>query len=314
MIHLLINMKLDLVGDIHGHADKLEEILTLMGYVKKVGVYQHPEQRSLVFLGDYIDRGPKIRETLHLVKDMCDAGHALAIMGNHEFNAICFHMKDTVNGGFYRKHSIVEIDQHIETLRQFRNYQEEWEEVFLPWFHRLPLYIDRPEFRAVHACWDEDQINWLAENNIYETIHGQKRVAQNVLADYARKKSPVYDVLEELLKGKEFDLPEGQGFVDKDGTKRQRARVKWFQPVEQRQLHKDVFLGIGEDFGNLVLNEDIHAALHRYEGETSVFFGHYWLKGKPTDPFAKSICLDYSVAKDGHLVAYRLDSKEFVIV
>ncbi len=97
----------DLIGDIHGHADKLEEILAIMGYVKEGGVYQHPAKRKLVFLGDYIDRGPKIRETLQIVKAMCDAGHARAIMGNHEFNAICFHTKDKERGGFYRKHTVV---------------------------------------------------------------------------------------------------------------------------------------------------------------------------------------------------------------
>lgn len=304
----------DLIGDIHGHADKLEEILAIMGYVKEAGVYQHPAKRKLVFLGDYIDRGPKIRETLQIVKSMCDAGHALAIMGNHEFNAICFHTKDKVKGGFYRKHTVVEIDQHIETLRQFRNYAQEWEQVYLPWFHTLPLYLELDDFRAVHACWDDAHINWLENNTIYEEIQGQKRISEKVLAQYASKESPVYEVLEELLKGKEFDLPVGQEFVDKDGTTRKSARIKWFQPVEDRKLHKDVFLGIGEEFGDLVLDESIHDALHRYDAEKSVFFGHYWLKGKPTDALAKSICLDYSVAKDGHLVAYRLDAQEFVIV
>ena len=304
----------DLIGDIHGHADKLEEILAIMGYVKEAGVYQHPAKRKLVFLGDYIDRGPKIRETLQIVKSMCDAGHALAIMGNHEFNAICFHTKDKVKGGFYRKHTVVEIDQHIETLRQFRNYAQEWEQVYLPWFHTLPLYLELDDFRAVHACWDDAHINWLETNTIYEEIQGQKRISENVLAQYATKESPVYEVLEELLKGKEFDLPTGQEFVDKDGTTRKSARIKWFQPVKDRKLHKDVFLGIGEEFGDLVLDESIHDALHRYDAEKSVFFGHYWLKGKPTDALAKSICLDYSVAKDGHLVAYRLDAQEFVIV
>ncbi len=304
----------DLIGDIHGHADKLEEVLAIMGYVKEAGVYQHPAKRKLVFLGDYIDRGPKIRETLQIVKSMCDAGHALAIMGNHEFNAICFHTKDKVKGGFYRKHTVVEIDQHIETLRQFRNYAQEWEQVYLPWFHTIPLYLEQDDFRAVHACWDDAHINWLETNTIYEEIKGQKRISEKVLAQYASKEYPVYEVLEELLKGKEFDLPAGQEFVDKDGTTRKSARIKWFQPVEDRKLHKDVFLGIGEEFGDLVLDESIHDALHRYDAEKSVFFGHYWLKGKPTDALAKSICLDYSVAKDGHLVAYRLDAQEFVIV
>ncbi len=81
----------DLIGDIHGHAEQLETLLQKLGYKKEQGIYKHPDKRKAIFVGDFIDRGPQIREALHLVKDMCDVGHALAIMGNHEYNAICFH-------------------------------------------------------------------------------------------------------------------------------------------------------------------------------------------------------------------------------
>jgi hypothetical protein len=36
-----------------------------------------------------------------------------------------------------------------------------------------------------------------------------------------------------------------------------------------------------------------------------VFFGHYWLKGNPAIENNKAICLDYSVAKGGLLVAFK---------
>ena len=78
---------LDFIGDIHGHADKLEALLQKMGYEKQNGIYKHQERKAL-FLGDYIDRGPKIRETLEIVKAMVDEGHATALMGNHEYNAL----------------------------------------------------------------------------------------------------------------------------------------------------------------------------------------------------------------------------------
>jgi len=70
----------------------------------------------VVFVGDFIDRGPKIRETLHLVRDMVESGNALSVMGNHEFNAISFHTPHTENGGFFRDHTIKEINQHIDFL------------------------------------------------------------------------------------------------------------------------------------------------------------------------------------------------------
>ena len=53
----------DLIGDIHGHADTLERLLKQLGYSRHHGVYGHSD-RQAIFLGDFIDRGPQIRETL----------------------------------------------------------------------------------------------------------------------------------------------------------------------------------------------------------------------------------------------------------
>ena len=77
----------DLIGDVHGCAHTLEHLLDQMGYHKQGGTWRHPS-RMAVFLGDIIDRGPRIREALHIVHDMAEAGQALCIMGNHEFNAL----------------------------------------------------------------------------------------------------------------------------------------------------------------------------------------------------------------------------------
>src|SRR5205807_1986313 len=65
----------DLIGDIHGHADELVQLLDVLGYEKGGGVYHHPDRR-LIFLGDFIDRGPQIRRVLEIVRPMVEAGHA----------------------------------------------------------------------------------------------------------------------------------------------------------------------------------------------------------------------------------------------
>ena len=46
----------DLIGDIHGYADELVELLGTLGYQKAHGVYCHPERR-VIFVGDFVDRG-----------------------------------------------------------------------------------------------------------------------------------------------------------------------------------------------------------------------------------------------------------------
>lgn len=61
----------DFIGDIHGYAHKLEELLQKLGYKKKNGTFVHPH-RKVLFVGDYIDRGPEIKETLEIVKSMVD--------------------------------------------------------------------------------------------------------------------------------------------------------------------------------------------------------------------------------------------------
>ncbi|MEQ6597515.1 metallophosphoesterase, partial [Pseudomonas aeruginosa] len=77
----------DLIGDVHGCAHTLDRLLDLLGYRLQGGVWRHPRRQAL-FLGDIVDRGPRIREALHRVHAMVDAGEALCIMGNHEFNAL----------------------------------------------------------------------------------------------------------------------------------------------------------------------------------------------------------------------------------
>lgn len=81
---------IDIIGDIHGHANKLELLLQKLGYELKDGAFAHAT-RKVVFVGDYIDRGPKIRETLKIVNAMVDIKNAIALMGNHEYNALCYH-------------------------------------------------------------------------------------------------------------------------------------------------------------------------------------------------------------------------------
>ncbi|MFM7107886.1 MAG: metallophosphoesterase, partial [Planctomycetaceae bacterium] len=63
----------DLIGDVHGHADALRALLQSLGYARRQGVFVHPDRR-VIFLGDFIDRGPAIRETLEIVRPMVEAG------------------------------------------------------------------------------------------------------------------------------------------------------------------------------------------------------------------------------------------------
>src|SRR5919109_3084217 len=75
----------DIVGDVHGCADELEELLADLGYAADAeGVWRHPDGRKAVFVGDLVDRGPRIPDVLRLVMTMVKAGAALCVPGNHD--------------------------------------------------------------------------------------------------------------------------------------------------------------------------------------------------------------------------------------
>lgn len=291
---------IDLIGDIHGHADKLEELLLKLGYSKQKNFYSHSE-RKVLFVGDYIDRGPKIRETLEIVKQMVDNESAIALMGNHEYNALCFHFQET-EGGHLRKHLIKNIIQHYETLKQFQNRQKEYED-YLEWFKTLPLFYEVDNFRAVHACWDNKNIDFL-KNILIDNCLTDDLIYQSV-----KKGTQLNETIDQTLKGKEIQMPDGLFFIDKDGTKRSEIRIKWWEnPLEMnyRTISVEPLSNLPETAVDLSLFENNDYYLM---DEKPVFFGHYWLKGEPSLYKDNICCLDYSVAKGGNLVAYSFDNE-----
>lgn len=286
----------DLIGDIHGHAEKLENLLLKLGYKKNKDIFSH-QQRKALFVGDYIDRGPKIRETLKIIKSMVESDNAIALMGNHEYNALCFHLtKD--QGGHLRSHVIKNILQHYETLKQFQNKQEEYQD-YLEWFKTLPLYYETDSFRAVHACWDNDSINYLRQTLCDDRLTDQL-IYNSVLNDTRLNKA-----IDQTLKGMELKIPKGLTFNDKDGAVRTNFRIKWWKDPSQMSYRSISIAPIKELTEDPVDMSEINAKGYYGRNEKIVFFGHYWLKGEPLLQEHNVCCLDYSVAKEGKLVAYR---------
>ena len=78
----------DIVGDVHGCCDELEALLRDLGYtVDRVGESYSvtpPNGRKAIFLGDLVDRGPRIPDVLKLVMSMVAAGTAICVPGNHD--------------------------------------------------------------------------------------------------------------------------------------------------------------------------------------------------------------------------------------
>ncbi len=295
----------DFIGDIHGHADELEALLKKLGYRISGGIYHHAERKAF-FAGDFIDRGPKIREALRIVRSMVDSGNALSVMGNHEYNAICYNIP-TGNGSFLRERSDKNTSQHKETLRQFDSHRAEYED-YLQWFRTLPLFYDAEHFRVVHACWDTAHISAITAK--LQSNWSEKALADEFFLEASDKTSRFHDVIEETLKGKESRLPEGRFIVDKDGHKRREIRTRWWlntsnQTWQDFSFHKYSELPEGP------VEKSENSSCYP-DGEKPVFFGHYWCEGLPLVFKENICCLDYSVAKQGRLVAYRFNGEKLL--
>jgi hypothetical protein len=292
----------DIIGDVHGYCSKLKELLIKLGYEDSSGVWRH-EERKVIFVGDYIDRGPEIRETLQLVKNMTDADAAIAVMGNHEYNALAYAYPLT-GGGYLRSHNKMHERQHEATVLQFANYPEEWQE-YLEWFYTLPLFLDLPGIRVVHACWDDEHISWLK-------THNHLTLSEGLLFASHERGSLAYRVINDTLKGKEFNIPENYTWYDKDGHARNSNRVKWWVNPAAK-MFGDFLFNCPPALMEQIAREEVNVSIYPADA-VPVFFGHYWLEDKfPVIQSENVICLDYSVAKEGALVAYRWNGEQKVI-
>ena len=78
----------DIIGDIHGCFDEMTALLQQLSYTVEPDGADYrvtpPDGRKAVFVGDLVDRGPRITEVLRLVMGMVKAGTAFCVPGNHD--------------------------------------------------------------------------------------------------------------------------------------------------------------------------------------------------------------------------------------
>ncbi len=102
----------DIIGDIHGCCSELEQLLAKLEYKLVNGNYQHPEGRKAIFLGDLVDRGDRILDTVNLVRNMVEGGSAICVPGNHEAKLLRYLRGKKVQ----LKHGLEQTVAEIEAL------------------------------------------------------------------------------------------------------------------------------------------------------------------------------------------------------
>ena len=295
----------DIIGDIHGHADRLEALLKKLGYSVRNGAWRHTD-RSVVFVGDLIDRGPGQLPTLRLVHSMMNAGSARTTMGNHEFNAIAWATPDPLNQGHHLRprhgrKGVKNRHQHRAFLAEVGEDSAE-HRAWISWFMEFPVWIEDPGFQVVHACWSPRHMDLLRPH-----LRSGNRLTPELVEATSRKGSASYEAIETLLKGPEVELPAGYSFKDKEEHVRHEIRTKWWAP--DAKTYRDAYMGpSGVEIPDAPI--DIQELVP--EPDRPTFIGHYWLD--PTQalaPLARRVgCVDYSVARGGPMVAYRFDGEQ----
>lgn len=287
----------DIIPDIHGQAEKLRLALKNLGWRRNGTTWKHPEpDRQIVFLGDFIDRGPENAAVIRIVRELMDAGRAQAIMGNHELNAIHFHTTDPETGAPLRPHDTDNLFQHGSFLKEFPLGASHTKDV-LDWMTSLPLFIETDEFRAVHAAWIHSAIDDLRRQT------GAGVLSADQLIRAGRKGDTFYDLAEAVAKGPEARLPHPLSFMDKGKKVRHHVRVKWWNG--DARTWRQVAMSVPDinQLPDAPLPDDLLTAIYP-DWDLPVFFGHYWMSGAPELQSANALCLDYSAGTDGPLVTY----------
>ena len=295
----------DVIGDVHGHLHALEGLLARLEYARIGGSWQHPS-RQAIFVGDLIDRGSHQVEVARLVQRMVATGAAQIVLGNHEYNALAWATPIPGDGDrFCRKHNARNRDQHAEFLKQVGEGSALHAEL-LDWFRELPLWLELSlgdaRLRVVHACWSQPAIDRLAT-----MLSPTRSLTNDAVVATSVHGSAMYDALEVVLKGPEVDL-DGLTYLDKGGHERRKARRRWWDPTATTLRSSALIPGgsrtpDGKPFP--VLPDTEVDPFGRYDDDVPVIVGHYWCQA-PLELYSSLVaCVDYSVARNGPLVAYR---------
>lgn len=294
----------DVIGDVHGQADKLAGLLDKLGYQHDGYSYIAPKGHQAIFIGDLIDRGKKQLDTLKIAFDMLDNQQAQIIMGNHEYNALAYATKNSDNH-YLRPHTPHNTQQHQSFLDEVV-FDSKTHHDWLNRFWNLPLWLELDNVIFIHACYDPKSIALLKK------LLPNQRLTPKFLQNASQKGTAEFTAIERILKGIEMPLPEGVCFYDKAGIKRSHARVKWWIKDWQHQSIQHTLFA--HHLPNIFLS-NLPADLSNFKLNTqkTIFIGHYWLSGTPDMLSKQVVCVDYSAGIDGYLTAYRFDSENPVL-
>lgn len=303
----LPDTSLDIVGDVHGELDALRSLLEVAGYDSRG---RHPQGRSLVFVGDLVDRGPDSPGVVRLVRNLVEAGRAQVILGNHELNILRGERKYG-NDWFWNEES--PRDAKLAPYAVLTTEPDRRE--LIEFFAALPLILTRHDVRVVHGAWHEPSIEALAsdaaQSGIGERFRAFDAAAEASLQSNGWLERATDEARTWDLHRQEPELPHLAATAHCDEYRQMANPIRVLTSGIERKVTRPFFSSGRWRFAERVRWWD------EYKGEVPVVVGHYWRQYLPLDraslgkgdpdlfegqdplawlgPAGNVFCVDYSV-------------------
>lgn len=258
---------IDVIGDVHGERAALEHLLTVLGYTPDG---RHAHGRRLVFVGDLTDRGPDSVGVALLVAGMVREGRAQCVAGNHELSLLRRLAKEG-NGWFYERNH----DHERGKFASSRSAQEHHRGPIEEFFRSLPLALERPDLRIVHACWHAPAIDALrrcTEPGLLEAFTHFSHAIDRQLEDEgwnARRRASL-DRLGERLYDRAAQPAWDEALAHVEEVRQDQHPVRAATSGLERRTPEPFYAG-----GKWRMVERVRW-WNEYQDPVPVVFGHYW--------------------------------------
>ncbi len=304
---------IDIIGDVHGEAEALRNLLTRLGCDWKRG----RSQRPIVFVGDLIDRGPDSPGVVDMVMKLVEDGIAQCVLGNHELNVLFGSRKE--GNGWIR----ADTSDHFQYEENGQVCQQYFDSVpatpsqaqqYKAFFASLPLVLERHDLRVVHACWHSNAVGRLPhEGDVAQLgkawameLHQEHEASGLWEAELAERT--------EFADLKRMDVPPTRDLPNHAQAAEERQSQ---HPIKVLTSGREVRIPFSDIFfvgGKWRFVKRFNWWEH-YDEEPAVVVGHYWrrrenaeIQGKPDGWFTEKFtdwcgprknvfCVDYSVGR-----------------
>ena len=267
LVQELPERPLDIIGDIHGEIDALDNLLERLGYHPSG---HHPKGRIPVFVGDLVDRGPDSYGVVRRVQNLVENHQARVILGNHELNLLTDDIKDG-SGWFFDER----FDQDQKNYAPFTRTPVQERNSVREFLNGLPIALVGQGLRIVHAAWVDDAIKKVAgtpSGDITTTFKEWDDQAQRVA-----KSSGLYDAWQDEKYRWRAELEDDQNkppFLEH--IARYEAMQQMINPF--KVLTSGVEQRASEPFfaGGRWRFSDRTSWWNHYNASEHVVIGHYW--------------------------------------